>query len=76
MRVILWVKMKHTLKIRIRANVQYCKIFATVSLILSYFMFINYFFPLGLYNVMISTDVVQAGLDIPQCSLVIRYDVS
>jgi len=25
---------------------------------------------------MISTDVVQAGLDIPQCTMVLRYDVS
>ncbi len=31
---------------------------------------------LGTYNVLISTDVVQAGLDIPQCSLVLRYDVN
>jgi superfamily II DNA/RNA helicase len=30
---------------------------------------------LGIHNVMISTDVVQAGLNIPQCSLVLRYDV-
>ncbi|CAF1462827.1 unnamed protein product [Rotaria magnacalcarata] len=28
----------------------------------------------GVYNVMISTDVVRAGLDIPECSLVLRYD--
>ncbi len=25
---------------------------------------------------MISTDIIQAGMDIPQCSLVLRYDVS
>ncbi|CAF0856024.1 unnamed protein product [Rotaria sp. Silwood1] len=31
-------------------------------------------FRTGVYNVMISTDVVQAGLDIPECSLVLRYD--
>ncbi|CAF4457642.1 unnamed protein product, partial [Adineta steineri] len=31
-------------------------------------------FQTGVYNVMISTDVVQAGLNIPQCSLVLRYD--
>ncbi|CAF3773496.1 unnamed protein product [Rotaria socialis] len=28
----------------------------------------------GVYNVMISTDVVRASLDIPECSLVLRYD--
>ncbi|CAF2444552.1 unnamed protein product [Rotaria sp. Silwood2] len=31
-------------------------------------------FRTGIYNVMISTDVVQAGLDIPECSMVLRYD--
>ncbi|CAF0763877.1 unnamed protein product [Rotaria sordida] len=31
-------------------------------------------FRTGVYNVMISTDVVQVGLDMPECSLVLRYD--
>ncbi|UJR23748.1 hypothetical protein I4U23_026725 [Adineta vaga] len=31
-------------------------------------------FQTGVYNVMIATDVIQAGLNIPQCSLVVRYD--
>jgi ERCC4-related helicase len=29
---------------------------------------------LGLSNVMIATDIVQEGLDVPECSFVIRYE--
>lgn len=28
----------------------------------------------GLSNVMIATDIVQEGLDVPECSFVIRYE--
>jgi len=34
----------------------------------------NYDQFLGLSNVMIATDIVQEGLDVPECSFVIRYE--
>ena len=29
---------------------------------------------IGLANVLIATDIVQEGLDVPECSFVIRYE--
>lgn len=46
------------------------------SLNFSFFLFFLFFrFKNGLLNCIVATDVIDEGIDVPKCSLIVRYDL-